>query len=216
MAILAGVPGLKVEILVNGEPLREYDEDRDEDDEPSEPNTITKYVEVVSGAEFQIKYTFKRPFPSQKAVDVDFHFDSLTDGVVVNQTILFNPSGHWYVGPESRIGGRTQIQKLSFSDLEIGESGYQINLCQLGNRLTAILVEGSAKNHSSDLKRNLADLGTIRVRFRSIKSMKRVPPVDRIRETLAVGEIPEKALKGQTISHQIRWGIFFEMSSKAN
>ncbi|KAF3052528.1 hypothetical protein E8E11_011636, partial [Didymella keratinophila] len=39
MAILPAFPGLTVEILMNGVPLQEYD---DEDEEAGPPNTITK------------------------------------------------------------------------------------------------------------------------------------------------------------------------------
>jgi hypothetical protein len=49
MAIIPGVPGLKVEVCVDGTPLREYhdddedDEDEDEDDEEASMKAVTKY-----------------------------------------------------------------------------------------------------------------------------------------------------------------------------
>ena len=61
MAVLDAVPGLKVEVFVDGVPLQEYDDDdteaeRFEDDTDGDalPDTVTKYVEATSGAHFKI------------------------------------------------------------------------------------------------------------------------------------------------------------------
>jgi hypothetical protein len=49
MAISDKMPGLQTEVLVDGRPLREY-----EDDE-AEPGTISKYIEACSDKEFVLK-----------------------------------------------------------------------------------------------------------------------------------------------------------------
>lgn len=51
MAVINGVPGLRATVRVNGAALAEYD---DTESEPSPPNTVTKYIESVDGAEFTI------------------------------------------------------------------------------------------------------------------------------------------------------------------
>ena len=52
MAIHPDYPGLKAEVVVDGEPLKEYD-----DDGVPQPKTLTKYVEVCSDAHFGVRYT---------------------------------------------------------------------------------------------------------------------------------------------------------------
>jgi hypothetical protein len=49
MAISDKMPGLQTEVLVDGRPLREY-----EDDE-AEPDTISKYIEACSDKELVLK-----------------------------------------------------------------------------------------------------------------------------------------------------------------
>lgn len=48
-------PGVIVEILVSGQPLPEYD---DIDEGPILPNTVTKYIEAQSDAEFAVRVRF--------------------------------------------------------------------------------------------------------------------------------------------------------------
>ncbi|ORY11101.1 hypothetical protein BCR34DRAFT_588098 [Clohesyomyces aquaticus] len=48
MAVLPVLPGLEVEVVVNGEPVREYD-----DDDTMPDNTVSKHVEATSGGKFQ-------------------------------------------------------------------------------------------------------------------------------------------------------------------
>jgi hypothetical protein len=52
MAIHPDFPGLKAEVIVNGAPLKEYD-----DDEKPQPKMLTKYVEVSSNDCFWVEYT---------------------------------------------------------------------------------------------------------------------------------------------------------------
>lgn len=57
MAVLSTCPGLKVEIIVNGEPLQEFD--GSEGDQAAD--TKTTYIEATTGAEFAVKYDIGRP-----------------------------------------------------------------------------------------------------------------------------------------------------------
>ncbi|KAK5162845.1 hypothetical protein LTR04_002944 [Oleoguttula sp. CCFEE 6159] len=59
MAILEDVPGIEVAITVNGNDLKEYEED----DIVNEPKTVTKYIEATSGVNFGIRYSVARRFP---------------------------------------------------------------------------------------------------------------------------------------------------------
>lgn len=50
----------EVEVIVDGQPAREYD--NDDDTEVDTETTITKYVEVVSGKEFAFRILLKSSF----------------------------------------------------------------------------------------------------------------------------------------------------------
>jgi hypothetical protein len=55
MAIHPDHPGLVAEVVVNGQALREYD-----DDGQPQLRTVTKYVEAVSDARFSVRYTIPK------------------------------------------------------------------------------------------------------------------------------------------------------------
>jgi hypothetical protein len=58
MAIHTDYPGLKVEIVVNGQPLPEHDPETN----TADSNVVTKYVEAESGAEFSVNSASMRHF----------------------------------------------------------------------------------------------------------------------------------------------------------
>jgi hypothetical protein len=69
MAIHNNFPGLTVELVTDGSPLREY-----EIEEASPvPNTVMKYVEAEAGAEFAIRYSFSPTFPNHRDI-LDYTF----------------------------------------------------------------------------------------------------------------------------------------------
>lgn len=81
MAILSKYPGLKVEVVVNNEPLREYSMIGETTDTSS---TIKRYVEVQDGAEFAINISFNKPFSTRKAVG----YDLLVDGIAIHSGVV--------------------------------------------------------------------------------------------------------------------------------
>jgi len=70
MAILPDFPGLRVEIIVAGTPLQEYDLPNDTDEVTTNASTI-KYVEATPGAEFAVHVTVDRKFKHAK-YDLDY------------------------------------------------------------------------------------------------------------------------------------------------
>lgn len=54
------VPGVQVQICVDGEPLREYD---DPNDEELPYKTLLKYIEAISGAQLSIRFATDRSYP---------------------------------------------------------------------------------------------------------------------------------------------------------
>ena len=60
-------PGFKFEVVVDGEPLREYDDNNEEIkagevDEYKASRTISKYIEAVTGQEFSIRLSLGKPY----------------------------------------------------------------------------------------------------------------------------------------------------------
>jgi hypothetical protein len=117
MAKLTGVPGLEAEVVVDGKPLREYN-----DSDPSPPKTVSKYVEVTSGAEFEIRYRFRAPFPRNRTVSMKVTVDGREmDEPLIPPRDLFDKKGHTSAGPISTNGEQFSVQRFCFSDLETSE-----------------------------------------------------------------------------------------------
>jgi hypothetical protein len=91
MAIFHDVLGLKAEVLVNGEPLTEYDDDS------AELNTITKYIEAKSDKEFVLNYAFDMDVPSDQGVEVTIEVDEKKSRVGIPQKYL--RKSHCKYGP---------------------------------------------------------------------------------------------------------------------
>lgn len=54
MAVLDSVPGLEVDILVDDEPLDEYEDPG----QPETLDTVTKWTEAETGKQFELRYAF--------------------------------------------------------------------------------------------------------------------------------------------------------------
>jgi hypothetical protein len=111
--------GLKVEILVDSQPLQEYD---DVDAGPLTPNTTTKYIEAQSNAYFATRVTFNYDFlfpaddlPVKTTLDQQH-----TTIAAISSRDLFNPLGGIIEGPRARIGHETNaMHKFSFVSLDL-------------------------------------------------------------------------------------------------
>lgn len=116
MAVLDGCPNIKVHVVSNGTSLKEYDDD----DEIQAPNTITKYVEVVSGAEFQIHHEILTPWPKHA-----IRFGCFLDEQSIAGTIIrkrhYRGTSHLFVkdGASSYSQGQWSFQKFRFAELSV-------------------------------------------------------------------------------------------------
>jgi hypothetical protein len=118
MAVIDEVPGIEVGIVVNGQHLQEH---QDRDAEIS-PKTTERYVEAQSGAEYEIHYSFKEPFPGDRTVSMIVTVDGKDmDEPMIRPFELFDPKGHASQGHLSRQGMQTVVQKYSFAKLAISE-----------------------------------------------------------------------------------------------
>jgi len=121
MAVLDGLPGLEVEIVVNGQPLKEYT-DTFVDEE--EAKTVIKYVEAVSGANFEIYCRFTRPYPHRDVVN-SAHVELDGEGVVGKiirksylQPLLRGYTA-WIKGRTTGQGQKWLEEKFRFAELTI-------------------------------------------------------------------------------------------------
>ncbi|KAI1510760.1 hypothetical protein Ptr86124_010565 [Pyrenophora tritici-repentis] len=78
IAIQKDYPGVTVQVIANGRPLKEYEDE----DEEGPSKSITRYVESTSGVEFAIKTTFTPPFEESseeegKRLESSFCFSNL-------------------------------------------------------------------------------------------------------------------------------------------
>jgi len=118
MAKLTDVPGLKAEVVVDGKPLKEYN-----DPDPFPPKTVSKYVQATSGVEFGIFYKFRAPFPRNRTVSMKVTVDGRElDEPLIPPRDLFDKNGHTSTGPISTNGEQFSVQRFCFSDLDIRES----------------------------------------------------------------------------------------------
>ena len=114
MAILEGLPGLKVELHVGHDALVEYKPDVDE----IRPNTVTKYVEATSDQKFSIHWNFD---PSFQYKDDDIASRIYIDGVSTDVICVKRGTSthkHAYIdGALMNEGGPWSRRPFKFSEL---------------------------------------------------------------------------------------------------
>jgi hypothetical protein len=117
MAITRAFPGIQVEVLVEGEPLKEYD---DEDEEVT-TDKVTKFIEAKSGSEFKIRWTFTPPFPGDSVCFYIYMDGTYVCGAYAQQPDFLGPT---YInsvsGIDSSKGQNWFHEKFCFSEITIG------------------------------------------------------------------------------------------------
>ncbi|CAN9285288.1 hypothetical protein CC77DRAFT_1096792 [Alternaria alternata] len=183
MVISPEYPGLEVKVCVVGQQLHEYD------DEDATLKTITKYIEARSDCKFVVTAIFRPPFSTRYHVRAQLSID----GVSVAKTFCerekllqkqIEMSGH-----RSQRNGEWVKQDFCFAKLNIVEEAH-----------------GPVPS-AAVLKQTLSTKGRITIAFQFIESYQDLgldprPPSNRRHELEALKEIPEKALKGDALSHQ--------------
>jgi hypothetical protein len=134
MAILESMPGAKVEIIVDGTPVQEYDDDNG----PLLSRQITKYIESQTGKEFAVKVTFARPFLRRDvAICVAFDGNPPISTRHVSASDLLNPAGHSKSSSVTRSGPSWYERKFTFNALDTGES-LAVRVIEGASRLTCM------------------------------------------------------------------------------
>jgi hypothetical protein len=125
MAITDEVPGLRVEVIVDGQPLLEYDDDDDE----AERFTTTKYIEAMSDKPFSIKTLFKQPFPLQHGVETAVKIDGGHPRAMFHKAEdLYRPGGFLKTGVGFQKDGQWSRRDYRFVALDIGNSDYALQV----------------------------------------------------------------------------------------
>lgn len=122
MAIIPGIPGLEVSILVDSQPLPEYSEEDESDSVP--PGTITKFVESRAGSEFaiQIKFGVDFLYASDDTIVVKICIDGhRADCRLIDQT--FRRTRFPVIIDVARFmeEGVWKKAKFRFTDIVVGE-----------------------------------------------------------------------------------------------
>ncbi|GAB1742406.1 hypothetical protein NU219Hw_g7955t1 [Hortaea werneckii] len=187
MAIHPRVPGLTVSIDVAGQDLPEYDGG---DTQAPSSNTVTKYIEAVSGAEFAISYRFDNSV-----------FAFADHAIVANIYCDGNGTCGELFKPKSiATGFRGLIQHR----IERGTNGDLVFRAMMFSDLTI-----SEAEVNKDLFNKLKSLGTIVIKWYKGKvgpNRRSAVPSPSVGASLADGRVPEKNLKGQAITHQTAYG----------
>jgi hypothetical protein len=118
MAVIKDIPGLKVEIIANGEPLQEYDDDEAE----NSATNVTRYIQVGSDRIFAIVVQFLDEYVATRGMRIEIRLD----GVKVSATLLalnklMREGGHKFSGVSSKIGNRWNESKFTFMPFLIGK-----------------------------------------------------------------------------------------------
>jgi len=118
MAVLSGYPGLKVEILVHGAALQEYDNES----EPETADKISKYIESKSGEHFAILFTVSEPFQRGNLAVKIFLDGERVSHKHYDADELFDPAGHEVDGESTKSGTQTFKHKYVFAVAETSKS----------------------------------------------------------------------------------------------
>jgi hypothetical protein len=204
--IMAILSFYKVEILVNGVALEEYDDDDPERRHIPPIPTLVKYVEATSGAEFSIRYVL---LPECK-VDEDLGTEDLAwktflegtkSQTSVTKCLKLSQHGRQWERKGVEVGRDKEwyFKKYKFADLVTG-------------KLESIIVIFLAKDtFSGDVDAHVApeemraiysSLGLIRMEVWRYKedrweSSGKTPKLAQVPD---YGTVPEKALKGKALS----------------
>ncbi|KZM22349.1 hypothetical protein ST47_g6512 [Ascochyta rabiei] len=182
MAVLPSQPAIEVSVVCNGAALQEY-----EDDEDAPNGTVmTKYVEAVSGAEFHVRWTITKPWPQYTILFELWLDQKYTDSEFAQQKHFNDPSYSSTIeGATSMINGQSFLHKFCFAALTVDEN--------------------KAGQLEKNIMQDIQKMGEITVKAYFVKNLSPSATVDQAlpNKIEQVGKIPEKALKGRTLSHQI-------------
>lgn len=201
MAIVPGVPGLKIEVVSNGTPLREYNDP----DDTSPGNTVTKYVEAISGATFAIRYT------------IDPTFQYLHDAAKLQMRLDGNKVFSRHIRKESHRehcevfdgclsleNDKSYKRKFCFMEVSLGNVKYGIHN-NIPWNINILVVEDEDAHVEYDIN-TLSNMGSISVELSWRLITKSMPTTrDSAKGLAGIRVVREKDVKGGALSHTSRF-----------
>ncbi|KAF3044827.1 hypothetical protein E8E12_010971 [Didymella heteroderae] len=201
MAILAQVPGLKVEIVDRRyRPVNEYEDEGDgqspegqspEGQEEQRTYEVTRYIESKSGAKFGIRRTFDETFSAEHGIRMDIRIDGCIARVMLDAPAnLHEHDGQRVVSFQHEYKDSKRLRRdFQFAALEAGEMSDDEGL--------------------SNLPHNIQAVGTISVIFYKIKNVRCCPRTSPMMDSplhKKIERMTEKSMKGDTRSHTFTLG----------
>lgn len=200
MAIIPDVPHVTVDIVVDGRPLPEY---LDEDDADSvSPDSITKYIESVSGSHCSIQVNLprmeRRHLKRGNGVVVEYHLDGQWAAGNVYRFPLRANLISSVPGARRKENGTWIERKFLFTNLVT----CMLSMSESIPTLTLSIAEDAACNKA---RPELQDLGTITVKlhYAHVQGSPNFHSSDFSKISMHE-DIHEKHLKGQAISQQVK------------
>ena len=108
---------LQVSVAVNDKDLPEYDDDEAE----QLPNTVTKYVEAVSGATFQVHVSSEKKSARYGGTSLSFKVELDGEGIS-KQHLRGRKTKSEIKGIRKLIDGQWTLERSRFSDIDISMS----------------------------------------------------------------------------------------------
>jgi hypothetical protein len=123
MAIHPDYPGLSAEVVVDGQPLREY-----VDDELPQPGIVTTYIEVETNADFAVRYTIPKGLNGVCGVRGNLRIDgkNICSRNIVHKQLEKRDVTKCLDSLFLNRGTSSYTQKFRFSQLRIGTLLYQL------------------------------------------------------------------------------------------
>lgn len=201
--MITGVPGLSVTIVVDGQNLREYE------DESDQPMTgipeVVKFVESTSGSTFSVlvKTTPDFDLAPEESLNPQVYIDgNFTRGKLLGPESLSR--GYRFEGPIYKEGAHWMLSKYTFADIVTCESGYSLQSPNVFQAYQKVAEESVATLNPDAVKY----LGTIIVAFRTVIRIGSVLPMAPCSAPAAlVGALPETKLKGLEPGQQVRYSV---------
>ncbi|CZT25421.1 uncharacterized protein RCC_11153 [Ramularia collo-cygni] len=177
MAILDTLPGVEIEILVDGEPLEEYADNDSED----QLNTNMCYVEAVTGKVFEVRIKVEGGVEiTRDTAEFNISIDGVLEAAPLIPSHRFATRYYERRAEGRNVGGGKQ-QKFCFSEIETVDDG-------------RVEVDEAARTKS---------LGEIEVLVSFVDMGEETLVQTQDVLTTDLGIMSEKALKGRAITHGV-------------
>ncbi|OJD31721.1 uncharacterized protein BKCO1_4500018 [Diplodia corticola] len=192
MAIISDVPGLNAKVMVHGLPLDEFPSDN----EPDTSDTVTRYVEAISGLNFIVAITCDESLdPAYKASDL--YMELFVDGHKAGKCTLERAK---WIGRHGT--------NYHFTGFRLIENGQWVHRTMAFSEVNVVDENDRVAHPAAEIEA-IRSLGEIKV---TVLRAKLQPTTPRSSTSISnhnftiIDSVPEKKLKGRAISHQVKLG----------